>query len=127
MRIVLMDGDCSFCQASVQFIMKRDRGAFHFASLQSELGQKFVKQYRLEHVDSVVLIEHGKAYIYSDAALRIAGQLVAPWRYISVARIIPKFIRDAAYRLIAKNRHNLLRKQPVCAIPSEKDRARFLE
>lgn len=126
MRIVLMDGDCSFCHASVQFIIKRDRGAFHFASLQSEFGQKLVKQYHLEHVDSVVLIETGKAYIYSDAALRIANQLVAPWRYIGVATIIPKPIRDAAYRVVAKNRHYLLRKQPVCAIPSEKDRARFL-
>lgn len=126
MRIVLMDGECTFCQASVQFIMKRDRGAFHFASLQSELGHRLVQQYQVAHIDSVILIEQGKAYLYSDAALRIAAQLNAPWSLLKFTRVVPRLIRDMMYRLIAKNRYYLLKKQSVCHIPTENERARFL-
>lgn len=121
-----MDGECTFCQSSVQFIMKRDRGAFYFASLQSKIGQSYVEKFNLTHIDSVILIEDEKAYIYSDAALRIARQLENPWRLISIAKIVPKIIRDTVYKFIAKNRHYIIREQPVCLVPSEKDRSRFL-
>ena len=126
MRLVLIDGECTFCQKSVQFIMKRDNGAFHFASLQSELGQCYVQQYHLTAVDSVILIEQGKAYIYSDAALRITAQLQKPWNFLRVGYILPRPVRDFVYKMIAKRRHSLLKSETVCVIPSEKDRARFL-
>mgnify|MGYP003367063045 CR=1 FL=1 len=126
MRIVLMDGECSFCQESVQFIIKRDRGTFHFASLQSELGQNYVRKYSLEGIDSVILIENNRAFIYSDAALRIAQKLTFPWRLLAVFRLIPKRMRDKIYSWIAKNRHNLLKNHQVCRVPTEKERARFL-
>lgn len=126
MRIILMDGECTFCQASVQFIMKRDSGLFRFASLQSEIGQHYIKRFELQGIDSVVLIEHDQAYVYSEAALRIARQLNAPWCYLRLARIMPRLFRDLAYRLIAKNRHYLLKNDRVCSLPTEKDRARFL-
>ena len=126
MRLVLIDGECSFCQTSVQFIMKRDGGTFHFASLQSDFGRQFVEKYCLQEIDSVVYIENGKAYIYSDAVLRIVRYLQWPWRILVIGRIIPRPLRDLIYRFIAKNRHYLLKNKTVCAIPSEKDRARFL-
>ena len=71
-RVILFDGECNFCDSSVQFIIKRDPYAhFHFASLQSETGAEFTKKYSIpEDVDSLVLIEKNKAYTKSGAALR---------------------------------------------------------
>ena len=86
MRIILFDGVCNFCDSSVQFIMKRDAGAFHFASLQSKVGQELVAQYGLAGVDSVVLIEEGHAYTKSTAALRIARRLGGWWRIFYALR-----------------------------------------
>ena len=64
-RIVLFDGECNFCDSSVQFIIKRDPVAhFLFTSLQSEKGIELAKQYAIpKEVDSLVLIENGKAYL----------------------------------------------------------------
>ena len=82
MRIILFDGECNFCDASVQFIMKRDRGTFHFASLQSEIGQQLVERFQLHGIDSVVLIENDCAYTKSTAALRIAKRLYRLWPFV---------------------------------------------
>ena len=126
MRIVLFDGICNFCDASVQFIMKRDGGAFRFASLQSDIGQELVARFGLQEVDSVVLIEDEKAYTKSTAALRIAKKLGRLWPACYIAVIIPKPLRDKVYDWIAKNRYRWFGKKDVCMLPSEKDRARFL-
>lgn len=126
MRIILVDGECSICQRSVQFIMKRDQGTFHFASLQSEIGQYFVQQHHLEHVDSVVLIDSNKAYIYSSAVLKIVRYLRFPWKLLSVLFIIPAIIRNPIYHFIAKNRHRFQSKTSVCRLLTEEERTRFL-
>ena len=82
-RIVLFDGECNFCNSSVQFIIKRDPAAhFLFSSLQSETGEKYVKQFNIpDDVDSLVLIENGKAYTKSSCSppyCKKAGWLMAP-------------------------------------------------
>lgn len=127
MQLILIDGDCTFCQRSVQFIMKHDRAVFHFASLQSEIGQKYVQQFHLQQVDSVVLVKDQHAYTYSDAVLHIARQLKMPYKLAVIAFVVPKKWRDATYRIIAKNRHKLANTNKACAIPSAKQRARFLK
>ena len=126
MRVVLFDGICNFCDASVQFIMKRDGGAFQFASLQSDIGQELVARFGLQGMDSIVLIEDEKAYTKSTAALRIAKKLGRLWPACYIAVIIPKPLRDKVYDWIAKNRYRWFGKKDVCMLPSEKDRARFL-
>ena len=126
MRIILFDGECNFCDASVQFIIKRDHGAFHFASLQSEVGKQLVERFQLHGIDSVVLIENDRAYTKSTAALRIAKRLHLLWRLCYVMIVVPKPIRDSLYDLIAKNRYKWFGKKEICMLPSEKDRARFL-
>lgn len=126
MRIVLFDGVCNFCDSSVQFIMARDGGAFRFASLQSEAGQQFVREYNLQGVDSVVLIEDGRAFTKSTAALRIARRLRA-WRLCYLFIVVPAPIRNVFYDIVAKNRYRLFGKKDVCKLPSAQERARFIE
>ena len=126
MRIILFDGECNFCDASVQFIIKRDNGTFHFASLQSEVGKQLVERFQLQGIDSVVLIENERAYTKSTAALRIAKRLHRLWRFCYLLIVLPKPIRDSIYDLIAKNRYKWFGKKEICLLPNEKDRARFL-
>ncbi|HYG52073.1 MAG TPA: DUF393 domain-containing protein, partial [Flavobacteriales bacterium] len=80
--IVLFDGECNFCNYSVQFIFKRDKkGIFRFASLQSAKGKELLAQYNLQNLDtsSMVLIKNNRAYIKSGAALRICAHLSGLW------------------------------------------------
>ena len=126
MRIILFDGECHVCDVSVQFIMKRDGGMFHFASLQSAVGQQLIERFQLHGIDSVVLIENDQAYTKSTAALRIAKLLYRLWPLCYLLIVVPKPFRDSVYELIARNRYKWFGKKDICKLPSEKDRARFL-
>lgn len=128
-RIVLFDGDCNFCDASVQFIIKRDPYAhFYFTSLQSERGRQLKKQYGIaKEEDSVVLIENGKAYTQSSAALRIAKKLDGLWHLLFLLVLVPKPIRDRFYKYIAQNRYKWFgKKENTCALPTPEMKKRFL-
>lgn len=128
-RIILFDGDCNFCDASVQFIIKRDPYAhFYFTSLQSEKGLQLKQQYNIaEDEDSVVLIEKGKAYTQSSAALRIAKKLDGLWHLLFLFILVPRPIRDSVYQYVAKNRYKWFgKKEDTCALPSPEMRKRFL-
>lgn len=95
--IILFDGECNFCDSSVQFIIKRDpQGLFHYASLQSEAGQELLKKYDVPaDIDSMVLIEKDKAYYKSSAALRICRRLQGAWKLLYGFIIVPSFIRTS--------------------------------
>jgi predicted DCC family thiol-disulfide oxidoreductase YuxK len=126
--VVLFDGDCHFCHSSVQFIIKRDsQEIFYFAAQQSDAGQELLKEYRVPaDIDSIVLIENGKAYIKSTAVLRICRHLSGGWKCLYVFRFMPIVIRDAVYHLIARNRYKWFGKEESCSIPSDRVRKRFL-
>ncbi|KGR74444.1 thiol-disulfide oxidoreductase DCC family protein [Ureibacillus sinduriensis] len=127
MNIILFDGECHFCDASVQFIMKRDRRKyFKFASIQSDIGQRLLEEFNIpETIDSVVFIEGKKSYVKSTAALKICSRLDGMWRLFSPFLIIPKKFRDAIYDIVAKNRHKLSKKNE-CKIPTKDELERFL-
>lgn len=128
-HIVLFDGHCSFCDASVRFIIQRDPTAiFRFASLQSEIGQQLVQRMHIpKQTDSLVLIEGTTAYTHSTAALRIAKQLHRLWPLLYICILIPRPIRDGLYRFIAKNRYRWFgRKEQACELPSPAIQNRFL-
>lgn len=127
--IVLFDGVCNFCNASVNFIIERDRkGILKFAPLQSEAGQKFLTEFNLDSpdVDSVILIEDGKAFTFSTAALRIAKRLGGIWSLGYAGIIVPAPIRDFFYKWFARNRYRLFGKKDTCMIPTPEVRSRFL-
>lgn len=126
--IVLFDGVCNFCDDAINFIISRDRTArFHFAPLQSETGQDLRSKYRIgDDVDSIVLIEDGRAFTHSTAALRIVRHLGGMWPALYAFVIIPRPIRDFFYQLFARFRYRIFGKKDTCMIPTADVRARFI-
>ena len=139
--VVLFDGVCNFCDASVNFIIDHDKaGYFKFAPLQSDEGSKLAERYGFESatapsdkpasdlipIDSVILIEDEKAYTHSTAALKILKRLGAPWSWLSILVIVPRPIRDWAYRVFARYRYRIFGRKDQCMLPSPEVRARFL-
>jgi len=128
--IVLFDGVCNLCHSSVNFVIERDaRAYFRFASLQSEVGQTLMKTHGLasRELRSVVLIEDGKAYESSTAALRIAWRLTVGWRLLYLFILIPRPVRDAVYKWVAKHRYRWFGVSNTCLVPTPERRARFLD
>ncbi len=129
--VILFDGVCNLCSASVNFVIDRDPGArFRFAPLQSEAGREILTAHGesipVGDPDSIVLVEDGAVYERSTAALRIARDLGGPWSLLYVFIIIPAFVRDAVYRLVARNRYRWFGKSDACRVPTPELRARFL-
>ncbi len=127
--IVLFDGVCNLCNRSVQFIIERDpEGRFRFASLQSGLGEELQTRLGIDSrgIDSILLVEGDRWYKESDAALRIARGMSGAWRLLWALRFLPRFLRDGAYRLIARNRYRWFGRQETCWLPTPELRGRFL-
>ena len=127
--VILFDGVCNLCNRSVQLIIKHDPAAkFLFASLQSETGQQLLQQYHLQPNDlnSFILIQDDKVYNRSSGALRVAGQIKGAWKLLYAFMIVPKFIRDAVYNWIARNRYKWFGKKNACMVPGPELKARFL-
>jgi predicted DCC family thiol-disulfide oxidoreductase YuxK len=128
--IVLFDGVCKFCNRSVNFILDHDaRRRFRFAALQSDAGQAVLQRFglRTDEFETAVLVEYGRAYTKSSAALRIAHNLGGWWSLLAVLLAIPPFLRDAAYDLLARNRYRLFGKADTCRVPTPDIRDRFLD
>jgi len=127
--IVLFDGVCNLCHASVQFLLDHDpKARFVFASLQSPVGQALCSHHGIDALalDSLVLIEFSTAYRYSTAALRIAQHLPFPWFLFTIFLLLPRFLRDPFYRWIARYRYRFFGKQETCRLPAPSLRSRFL-
>ena len=106
--IVLFDGVCNLCNAAVRFIIKRDKKKiFTLSPLQSNLSEALNNQYHFNQpgVNSIVLIENNKVYYKSTAVLRVIKKLSGPIKLLYIFIIIPPFIRDSIYSVIAKNRY----------------------
>jgi predicted DCC family thiol-disulfide oxidoreductase YuxK len=105
--LVLFDGQCGLCQKSVRFIVRRDRRKrFWFAALQSQAGKEVAEKMGLEpgQTETMVLLEEGRAYTMSTAALRVCRKLRWGWPLMYGFICVPRFIRDVAYRFIARRR-----------------------
>ena len=128
MNVIFYDGDCSFCAAIVQFVLKRDvKGRFHFAAIQSDAGRGLLAEHGVTEpsMDTMYFIEDTRFYERSTAVLRVARKLPGYRVSSSVCLCIPRPLRDLCYRFIARNRHKILQGRS-CAIPSESQKERFL-
>ncbi len=127
-RIVLFDGVCNYCNAMVNFAIRRDKkGILKFAPLQSDAGKRLKEEYTIgAGIESVIFIDNGKAYTYSDAAIRIARYLQWPAKAFYGFIIVPKFIRQPFYKWIARNRYKWFGKKEECMVPAPNIRTRFL-
>ena len=127
--IILFDGVCNLCNATVQFILKRDKHSkFKFASIQGEFGQSTLTQFGLPttNLNSFVLLEGEKIYTHSTGALRVFLHLGGIWKMFYVFIIVPRFIRDGVYNFIARNRYKWFGKKESCYLPTADLRNRFL-
>ena len=126
--IVLFDGVCNFCNATVLFLIKHDAHEnLHFASLQSQIGKDLLEQYTIPRdTTSVIFIHQCQVFLKSDAVLEIAKCLNGWPRIFKYSFIIPKVIRNGIYDLIAKNRYSIFGKKDNCSIPSAENKNRFL-
>ena len=128
--IILFDGVCNLCQGSVQFVLKHDtRRQFLFASLQSPVATELISTFQntSAQTDSFVLIENGKMYTRSTAALRVCRRLNGGLPVLYGLIIIPAFIRDAVYDLVSGNRYKWFGKSKECWLPTPELSARFLD
>jgi predicted DCC family thiol-disulfide oxidoreductase YuxK len=127
--VLLFDGVCNLCNASVQWVLKRDKkGVFRFASLQSDAGQALLRQQGLPTTgfDTVVLIDAGRVYLRSDAPLRVAAHLGGLWPLFGLLKIVPRALRNAVYNWIARNRFRWFGQREECWLPRKEWRERFL-
>jgi predicted DCC family thiol-disulfide oxidoreductase YuxK len=127
--VILFDGVCNFCNGTINFVIKEDKkGVFRFAPLQSAIGQKLLQEYGLPptNFNSFVLIQRGKAFQKSAAALQVLKQLPWYWQWTQLFWIVPSFMRNAVYDVIAKNRYRWFGKKDACMIPTADMRSRFL-
>ncbi len=147
-QIILFDGVCNLCNASVNFIIDHDsKKKFHFASLQSEFAQSLIInpsnenklftskgiiplseeiQKELNSLNSIIYFEDNVFYQKSDAAFRIAKHLDGIYKFISVGKILPTFLRDSIYEYIARNRYRWFGKSESCRMPTPELKGRFL-
>jgi len=129
-KIILFDGVCNLCDATVQFVIEHDKkDAFRFVALQSELGQQILKHIGINsaNIDSVILYQPGIAYYYkSAAAIEIARSLGGFFHFGTVFKLIPTEIRNRLYDYVAKNRYKWYGKKETCLVPSTQNINKFL-
>jgi len=129
-KIILFDGVCNLCNSSIQFVINHDKkNQFIFGSFQGKEGQKYLQQYNLPsgNFNSFMLIEDEKLYTESTAALRVCRHLGGGWGLLYVFVIVPKFIRDGIYGIVARNRYNWFGKKEVCWLPTAGLKDKFLD
>jgi predicted DCC family thiol-disulfide oxidoreductase YuxK len=128
--IVLFDGVCNLCSFWVRFAIARDPAArLRFASVQSDLGQEFLRRRNLptDVFESFYLIEDGQVYEKSTAFLRMVRHLRRPWPLLRAARVLPRPLRDWLYDRVARNRYRLFGRRDRCLVPSPEIAGRFVD
>jgi predicted DCC family thiol-disulfide oxidoreductase YuxK len=130
MSLVLFDGVCNLCNGFVQFVIARDpHGRFQFGALQSDAARRVIQEHGGPDPlpDAIVLIEDGRLYTRSTAALRIARRLTFPWPLTALFLAVPRPLRDRVYALFASRRYRWFGRRETCMMPTAELRARFIE
>jgi predicted DCC family thiol-disulfide oxidoreductase YuxK len=126
--IIFFDGVCNLCNASVQFVIEHDKkDHFHFTALQGDYAKEILPKFNADpkQLSSILLLEDDKLYTKSSAALRVAKKLDGLIPLLYVFLIVPKFIRDWFYDIIAKNRYRWWGKEESCWVPTPELKSKF--
>lgn len=127
--IILFDAQCVLCSANAQFILKHDRAArFRLAAMQGPIGAELFRRNGLDPADpeTILVIEGDRVWRDSDAVLAIYTGLGWPWRLAGAVRVIPRWVRDPAYRWVARNRYRLFGRRETCWLPAPEYADRLL-
>ncbi len=128
-NIVLFDGECILCNRFFRFLIKYDtKKSLKFATLQSLWASNKLQGLSkdLDLNGTVVFLEKDKIFTKSSAALRIIADLGGLWQLSSFFLLVPAFIRDAAYKIIARNRYTWWGRTN-CMIPDSSLKDRFID
>lgn len=134
-HLVLYDGVCALCDGTIRFLIQRDQGrVLHYAPLQGSTAGKLLREHGVDlQMRSIVFAEREsrseshRLFYRSEAILRIFKRLGKPWSRLAWALILPRFLRDAAYDIIAGNRYRWFGKKETCYLPPPQARERFLD
>ncbi len=135
--ILFYDGTCGFCAASVQFVLRHERGrrTLRFAALQGSTAAALLKRHpELAGIDSMIWYEAAsggrreRLWVRSRAGVSVMAYLGGMWWVLAVlVWCVPRPLRDAAYNAIARNRHRLSGDGAACAVPTPEQRGRFID
>jgi predicted DCC family thiol-disulfide oxidoreductase YuxK len=129
--LYFFDGYCVLCSGFVAFCLKRDpKGQLKFASAQSSLGQRVLAALALPEntLDrTILLIEGDSVHVRSTAALQSLRYLRGPVRWLQPLLLVPAFIRDPVYDVVARNRYRWFGRRPTCFVPTPETRQRFID
>ena len=129
-EVVIFDGVCNLCSHTVTFILEHESApVLRFAPVQSSAGSRLMREFGLDPSDvkTFVLVEGGKPYVKSEAAIRIARYFRGPWKALGAIKVLPRPLRDWAYDVVARNRYRWFGRVDTCMAPTPELRARFVE
>jgi salicylate hydroxylase len=127
--LIVFDGECVLCSANARFVLAHDhRRRFRLTAAQSPLGEALYRHFGLAKGDyeTLLVLEGGRLLTESDAVMAIGRGLGWPWRAAGAAKVVPAFLRNRLYRLIARNRYRLFGRRETCWMPNPADRDRVL-
>ena len=117
--IVFFDGVCNLCQGSVRYLIKQDKkGVLKFASLQGKYAKDFVDQTEIQSMQSILFFDGKNLYKKSTAVLKLSSLLGGWHQLLLLGYIMPRFLRDGLYNIVANNRYRWFGKKDQCMLPS---------
>jgi predicted DCC family thiol-disulfide oxidoreductase YuxK len=127
-RLLVFDGVCVFCGHWVRFVLARDVSArWRFTAIQDPAGRAIAARYGIDPDAPAtnVVIRDGQAWFRSDAALMVLSDMPG-WRWTAALRLLPRWLRDPVYDLVARNRYRWFGRTDTCMVPAPEVRARFI-
>lgn len=118
--VILFDGVCNLCNSSVEKIIAADpKKQFRFASLQGSFGQEVLQKFQLppRELNSFILLENNQIFTRTTGALKVARKLSGAWPLLYAFIVVPRFLRDGIYNIIARNRYKWFGKKESCMVP----------
>ena len=128
--VIVFDGVCALCNRWVRFLLRFDRkGRYRFAAMQGQQGSAMLRAHGLDPQDpmSFLLLGAQGTWTDTDAILRVLAGLGGGWRLSGVLKVLPRGLRDAAYRALARNRYRWFGRHDACHLPAPEQAARFLD
>lgn len=128
--VIMFDGVCALCNRWVRFLLRFDRkGRYRFAAMQGQQGSAMLRAHGLDPQDpmSFLLLDAQGTWTDTDAILRVLAGLGGGWRLSGVLKVLPRGLRDAAYRALARNRYRWFGRHDACHLPAPEQAARFLD